>query len=591
MNELSPRGTTVCRGCGTDTIVSVLDLGEQPLANEMATSQDVPDPEFPLHLRVCSTCGLGQLGEYVLPERIFGAQYPYLSSVSTSWVAHAAAYSDHMVAELGLADGDLVMEVASNDGYLLAQLQERGMRVLGIEPAGNVADIARAKGVPTVNEFFGLELAERLVAEHGRPRLVAANNVMAHVPDLHDFVRGLAHLCDEQTVVTVENPSFLNLLHEVQFDTIYHEHFSYLSAHAVARAVEPFGLELVRVEQLPTHGGSNRYWLTRAGARPVDPSVDKVVDAELDAGLLSPGLWEQFAGPQPRRRRRAALLARPAARRRPPGRGLRRRSQGQHADERRQRRRRRPRAGRRRQRGQAGSLPARHPRARRRPSGAHRDGRGRRADPALEHRARDQRARGRTRPGRDLLDRHPRDAPADVRVEPLSLRGVCLLRGARHTDERGHLQKRWVAATATEHGLRTHVEEVVSTFNHASGTIRGLHYQVAPHEETKILWVTQGRLLDVLVDLRPDEPTYGSWVSVELSERDDVALHVPPGIAHGYQTLEDGTSLTYLIDVPYAPGAARTLRYDDPALGIAWPLPATVVSDKDREGHPWPPGP
>ena len=295
MIELTERGTRLCRGCGGTELVSVLDLGDQPLANEMAVSQSDPDPAFPLHLRVCRACGLGQVGEYVLPERIFGDEYPYLSSVSSSWVAHAGQYATSMVDALALEPGDLVMEVASNDGYLLEQMQGLGMQVLGIEPAQSVADIARAKGVPTISEFFGLEVAERLVEEHGRPRLVAANNVMAHVPDLHDFIRGLAHLCDERTVVTVENPSFLNLLREVQFDTIYHEHFSYLTAHAVSKAVEPFGLELVRVERLTTHGGSNRYWLTRAGARPVDASVAATIDEEVAAGLLDEGLWTSFA--------------------------------------------------------------------------------------------------------------------------------------------------------------------------------------------------------------------------------------------------------------------------------------------------------
>lgn len=295
MIELTERGTRLCRGCGGTELVSVLDLGDQPLANEMAVSQSDPDPAFPLHLRVCRACGLGQVGEYVLPERIFGDEYPYLSSVSSSWVAHAGQYATSMVDALELEPGDLVMEVASNDGYLLEQIQGLGMQVLGIEPAQSVADIARAKGVPTISEFFGLEVAERLVEEHGRPRLVAANNVMAHVPDLHDFIRGLAHLCDERTVVTVENPSFLNLLREVQFDTIYHEHFSYLTAHAVSKAVEPFGLELVRVERLTTHGGSNRYWLTRAGARPVDASVAATIDEEVAAGLLKEELWTSFA--------------------------------------------------------------------------------------------------------------------------------------------------------------------------------------------------------------------------------------------------------------------------------------------------------
>jgi hypothetical protein len=295
MNELTPRGTGTCRGCGADSPVSVLDLGDQPLSNEMALSQDAPDPTFPLHLRVCPVCGLGQIGEYVLPERIFGAEYPYLSSVSTSWVAHAGRYVASMRETLSLGADDLVMEIASNDGYLLEQVRALGIRVLGVEPAHGVADIARAKGVPTVSEFFGLGTAQGLVAEHGHPRLVAANNVMAHVPDLQDFTAGLAHLCDDRTVITVENPSFLTLLAEAQFDTIYHEHFSYLTAHAVARVVEQAGLELVRVDRLTTHGGSNRYWITRRGARFVEPSVAATVEEELSSGLLSPDLWESFA--------------------------------------------------------------------------------------------------------------------------------------------------------------------------------------------------------------------------------------------------------------------------------------------------------
>ncbi|WP_416953607.1 methyltransferase domain-containing protein [Nocardioides sp. T5] len=301
-DELTERGSRTCRGCAADGLVSVLDLDRQPLSNEMARSQAEPSPTFPLHLRVCPACGLGQIGEYVLPERIFGAEYPYLSSVSTSWVAHAGAYADHMVDELSLAPGDLVMEVASNDGYLLTQMSERGMRVLGIEPALKVAEIARSRGVETVNDFFGLALAEQVAASHGRPRLIAANNVMAHVPDLQDFLRGLSHLCDDDTVVTVENPSFVTLMQETQFDTIYHEHFSYLSAHAVAAATRGVDLELTRVEKLTTHGGSNRYWLTRTGVHEAHPSVAAVLEEERAAGLLSPELWDDFA-----RRSRSAI--------------------------------------------------------------------------------------------------------------------------------------------------------------------------------------------------------------------------------------------------------------------------------------------
>jgi 2-polyprenyl-3-methyl-5-hydroxy-6-metoxy-1,4-benzoquinol methylase len=301
--ELSSYGVRVCRGCGARELETVLDLGLQPLANELLPHADSPDARFPLHLRICPSCGLGQVGEFVLPERIF-SDYPYLSSVSTSWVAHARAYAARMKDELGLNGESLVIEVASNDGYLLREFLALGVPVLGVEPAANVATIARASGVETLTEFFGLETAEAIVAEHGRPRLVVANNVMAHVPDLDDFVSGLAALCDANTVVTVENPSFVTLLADTQFDTIYHEHFSYLSAHAVARVVAKHGLELVSVEPLTTHGGSYRYTIVQQGAREPDESVDAAIEQELLDGLLSPAIWAAFA-----ERSRAVIVA------------------------------------------------------------------------------------------------------------------------------------------------------------------------------------------------------------------------------------------------------------------------------------------
>jgi hypothetical protein len=292
--RLTDRGTLVCRGCDAADLTSVLDLGSQPLANELVYSPDDPESAFPLHLRSCGSCGLGQVGEFVLPERIF-SDYPYLSSVSTSWVAHATRYAQRMCADLQLTSQDRLVEVASNDGYLLKQFLSEGVQVLGVEPAANVAKLAEADGVPTIVSFFGREVAGRIVTEHGHPRLVAANNVMAHVPDLDDFVGGLALLCDESTVVTVENPSYVTLLEQTQFDTIYHEHYSYLSVHAVQRLALRHALELVRVEELPTHGGSYRYWLARAGARPVDASVAAVIEREVEQGLLSPQAWQEFA--------------------------------------------------------------------------------------------------------------------------------------------------------------------------------------------------------------------------------------------------------------------------------------------------------
>jgi hypothetical protein len=291
--EISPRGTRVCRSCGASGLVSVLDLGNQPLSNELGLSPDEVLDVFPLHLRSCPACGLGQVGEYVLPERIFGDEYPYLSSTSTSWVEHARRYASRLVDELALGGADLVVEVASNDGYLLKQFQELGVRVLGVEPAKNVARIAQDAGVPTLSDFFGAETAARVAAEHGHPRLIVANNVMAHVPDLQDFVAGFAELADADTIITVENPSYATLLAEAQFDTIYHEHYSYLSAHAVRSIVRQHGLDLVHVDQLPTHGGSNRYWLS--SSRVPDQSVEAILTDELALGLLDPHRWQDFA--------------------------------------------------------------------------------------------------------------------------------------------------------------------------------------------------------------------------------------------------------------------------------------------------------
>jgi hypothetical protein len=209
-------------------------------------------------------------------------------------VKHARRYADDMTATLQLGADDTVVEIASNDGYLLSGFLEHGIPVLGIEPAANVARIAIASGVPTRVAFFGADVARTIVADVGHPRVVVANNVMAHVPDLLDFTAGLRELADESTVITVENPSLLNLLLERQFDTIYHEHYSYLSAHSVDAVSRQHDLELFRIEQLPTHGGSNRYWFARSNTRKIEESVGLVLAQELDGGLLDPQVWAAF---------------------------------------------------------------------------------------------------------------------------------------------------------------------------------------------------------------------------------------------------------------------------------------------------------
>lgn len=287
------RGVDYCRSCGHGGLASVLDLGEQPLANTLLTTADEPETAYPLHLRICPRCGLGQLGEFASPESIFSV-YPYRSSMSTSWMAHVASFADEMTGRMGLGEGDLVVEVASNDGHLLTQFQRHGVRVCGVEPAANIAAVAESEGVPTMCAFFGLETAERILGDVGQPRLVVANNVLAHVPDVNDFMAGLARLCGPDSIITIENPSFTGLLRDGLFDTIYHEHFSYLSVLAVKDLAKRHGLALVDVGILPTHGGSYRYVLSRPDHAPTTEAIERALEAELADGLLDAERWSAF---------------------------------------------------------------------------------------------------------------------------------------------------------------------------------------------------------------------------------------------------------------------------------------------------------
>lgn len=290
---ISERGHSVCRACGSRDLKSVLDLGLQPLPAEYGiTAEEILDT-FPLHMRICPNCGLGQLGEYVLPERIFHDTYPYLSSASATWVDHSRKYASLMKENLRLKSESLVLELASNDGYLLSEFQKIGISVLGIEPASNVASIAREAGVPTLNEFFGAEVARKVLSHYGHPKLIVANNVFAHIPDMHDFTEGMAILCDENTVISIENPSFTILLQKTLFDTIYHEHYSYLTAHSVQAVANAHGLNLFQVDRLVTHGGSNRYWLGRSKEK--SDTVEKTLEEERSAGLFDPKEWMDFA--------------------------------------------------------------------------------------------------------------------------------------------------------------------------------------------------------------------------------------------------------------------------------------------------------
>jgi C-methyltransferase C-terminal domain/Putative zinc binding domain/Methyltransferase domain len=252
-------GASPCRFCGAPLTETFADLGMSPLCQTHIAPDHLNDmePFYPLHVYVCSNCFLVQLQEFVSPKNIF-SEYAYFSSYSTSWVQHARRYADAMIERLPLDASHKVMEVASNDGYLLQHFVARGIPALGIEPAANVAKAARDKGIPTEVCFFGRATAREIAARHGRPDLLIGNNVLAHVPDINDFVGGMQHLLAPHGVITMEFPHLQRLMAENQFDTIYHEHFSYLSFVAVERIFGHHGLTIFDVEELPTHGGSLR---------------------------------------------------------------------------------------------------------------------------------------------------------------------------------------------------------------------------------------------------------------------------------------------------------------------------------------------
>ncbi len=250
---------------------------------------------YPLHVMVCEECFLVQLPEHISPQEIF-TEYAYFSSYSTSWVAHAKRYCDHAAARFGLGQDSLVVELASNDGYLLQHFQPLGVPTLGIEPAANVAQAAIAKGVPTRIDFFGVRLARELIAEGKQADLIVGNNVLAQVPDLNDFVAGIALLTKPQGVVTLEFPHVERLIDENQFDTIYHEHFSYFSLTTIDMMAARHGLKVFDVEELPTHGGSLRVYLARADSnyRP-SPAVSGLLEREVSGGLKEMTTYTSFA--------------------------------------------------------------------------------------------------------------------------------------------------------------------------------------------------------------------------------------------------------------------------------------------------------
>ena len=286
-----------CRHCNTPLDHVFIDLGEQPPSNSFLSADRLEEAEavYPLKVYTCSNCFLTQVDEFKKSSEIFSEEYVYFSSFSSSWLDHARRYVAMAVDRFSLTSDSLVVEIASNDGYLLQYVQEKGVPCYGVEPSLATAKAAGEKGIESVTEFFGQALAERLVKERGAVDLLVGNNVLAHVPDINDFVKGIAAILKETGVATLEFPHLMRLVAESQFDTIYHEHFSYLSLGTARRILAEAGLRVFDVEELPTHGGSLRIFVCpERSDRTVSAAVAELLEREAKAGMGGMAYYDRF---------------------------------------------------------------------------------------------------------------------------------------------------------------------------------------------------------------------------------------------------------------------------------------------------------
>jgi SAM-dependent methyltransferase len=287
-----------CRFCNQELSHTFVDLDNSPPSNSFLTARQLQEPEshFPLKLFVCSHCFLVQVDEFKKRDEIFNHEYVYFSSFSKSWLAHARKYTDMMAERFSFDENTLVIEIASNDGYLLQYFKEKNIPVLGIEPSANTAAVAALKGIPSISDYFTSALALKLKKEKREADLLIGNNVLAHVPDINDFVEGLKLALRKNGVITMEFPHLLKLIEESQFDTIYHEHFSYLSFTTVKAIFQAHGLELFDVEELPTHGGSLRIYAkhSKDTAKPISERVQAMLEKEATAGLTTLDYYHGF---------------------------------------------------------------------------------------------------------------------------------------------------------------------------------------------------------------------------------------------------------------------------------------------------------
>ena len=277
-----------CRACNSSNIFNAIDMGLMPISNELSYDKSYSE-KFELIMCICRDCGLGQISKDISNTRLF-TNYTFASSVNEAFVSHAKKYSDDIIDKIGITKDDWVLEIGSNDGYMLQHFNQRGISVLGIDPAINISKYAILNGIPTIQDFFGEKLAVQILEKRGYPKLIIANNVFAHVPNIIDFAKGLKVLTNENTLITIENPSIINILVDHQVDTIYHEHYSYLSCLSVNNIMNSVGLNLFNLEKIPVTGGANRYWVSKN--KPIDKIINDTIQEEISFGIINFEKWK-----------------------------------------------------------------------------------------------------------------------------------------------------------------------------------------------------------------------------------------------------------------------------------------------------------
>lgn len=281
----------LCKICNNNNFISGLDMGLMPIS-ELILKQKQDSPKLlETHMLICTSCNLGQLNIDAPREEMF-IDYTFKSSESKVFLDHSKKYVSEVIKKYNITSNDWVLEIASNDGYLLKIFKEYGISALGVDPAKNIAMYAICDDLPTITDFFGAELAKEILRIKGYPKLIIANNVMAHVPDINDFMEGISILSNEDTIVSVENPSIMNILQKNQFDTVYHGHYSYLSCNSVFRLANKFGMDLYDIQEVPVHGTSNRYWLSKSKAR--KEIVNDTIKYERQNGICDVLAWESY---------------------------------------------------------------------------------------------------------------------------------------------------------------------------------------------------------------------------------------------------------------------------------------------------------